>query len=111
MREYHVYILASRSRTLYVGVTNNLTLRIAQHRNGECTFTSRYNVHRLVFVESTSDVHAAIAREKQIKGYSRKKKLALVNAMNPAWEELMPEVQIPRCAGDDRRADPSLRSG
>ena len=86
---YYVYMLANRSRTLYVGVTNDLVRRLAQHRDGLPTsFTRRYAVHRVVHIESTSDVNAAIAREKQIKRWSRSKKIALIESENPNWLDL-----------------------
>ena len=94
MRQYYVYILASRSRTLYVGVTNNLTLRLARHRRGEHGFTARYRVNRLVYWESVENPYSAIEREKQIKGYRRKKKEALIVATNPGWDDLAPGLGI-----------------
>lgn len=88
-REYFVYMLASRSRTLYVGVTNDLRRRVWEHRNGTVeSFTRWYNIHRLVWFESGSDVMAAIEREKQLKGWRRDKKAALVEEGNPTWEDL-----------------------
>jgi putative endonuclease len=89
MRTYYVYILASRSRTLYVGVTSNVVRRVQQHREGaRDSFTARYKITRLVYVEVTSDVRAAIAREKQIKAWGRDKKVALIQTMNPTWKDL-----------------------
>jgi putative endonuclease len=89
MRQFFVYILSSRSRTLYIGVTNDIGRRVDEHRRGVGSkFTSKYHVGRLVYVEVTPDVHSAIMREKQIKGWRREKKLALINAFNPAWEDL-----------------------
>jgi putative endonuclease len=86
---YYVYILASRSRVLYTGVTNELQRRIYQHKHHLMPgFTSRYNVTRLVYFEETADVKAAIAREKQIKGWLRKKKITLIEEANPGWEDL-----------------------
>ncbi|HET9454070.1 MAG TPA: GIY-YIG nuclease family protein [Gemmatimonadaceae bacterium] len=96
MRQYYVYILASRSRTLYVGVTRNLVRRILQHRKGKDGFTSRYRIQRLVYYDVTTDVRAAIAREKQVKNWSRKKKMALVASLNPAWNDLAEQLRIPR---------------
>jgi putative endonuclease len=88
-RTYWVYILASHSKTIYVGVTNDLERRLYQHRNKLLPgFTARYDVDRLVYFEQTSDVVSAIAREKQIKGWSRSKKVALIESMNPEWEDL-----------------------
>jgi len=74
---------------LYTGVTNDLVRRVFQHREKTLSgFTSRYNVDKLMFYEQASDVRAAIAREKQIKGGSRRKKIALIEAMNPQWRDL-----------------------
>jgi putative endonuclease len=88
-RNYFVYILANRSRTLYVGVTNDLTRRLYQHRfGGRSGFASRYAVHKLVHVEHASNPRDAIAREKQIKRWSRRKKVALIEATNPEWADL-----------------------
>ena len=90
MKEFHVYILASKSRVLYVGVTSNLPQRIQQHKNKTFPgFTAKYNVDRLVYVEATSDARSAIEREKQIKGWLREKKIALIESINPTWEELL----------------------
>jgi putative endonuclease len=85
-REYHVYILASRWRVLYVGVTNDLAARVATHRAGRGgDFTRRYRVDRLVYAEAYDDVLDAIRREKQIKSWSRAKKVALIEGVNPEW--------------------------
>jgi putative endonuclease len=91
MRTYYVYILASRSRSLYIGVTNNLVRRLLLHRDGRVHTSARYRIVRLVYVETTDDVQAAIAREKQLKGWLRRKKLALISAANPGWDDLVPE--------------------
>ena len=88
---YYVYILASSSRTLYTGVTNDLARRLYEHRSGLASaFTRRYSVHRLVHVETATNPRDAIARETQIKRWTRKKKVALIEATNPAWKELSP---------------------
>jgi putative endonuclease len=107
MRQFYVYILASKSRRMYVGVTSNLLARVAQHRQGLSDFTSRYRIKRLVYVETGTSAMAAIAREKQIKAWSRAKKIALVASMNPAWDDLAAD-QFER---ESDEADPSLRSG
>ncbi len=92
-RRYWVYILASNSRRLYVGVTNNLRRRLVEHREGHSRgFTSRYAIVQLVYFEQTSNVAAAIAREKQIKGWSRRKKLALIATQNPEFSDRSAEV-------------------
>ena len=85
-----VYILANRRQgTLYTGVTSNLAQRIFQHRDGMTPgFATRYGCNRLVFYEAYERMDEAIAREKQIKGGSRRKKLALIEAMNPQWRDL-----------------------
>ena len=88
-RTYFVYILANRSRTLYIGVTNDIHRRVLDHRLGTASaFTRRYMIRRLVHVESTTDVRVAIAREKQIKGWLRTKKIALIETANPEWTDL-----------------------
>jgi putative endonuclease len=101
----YVYLLASRSRVLYTGVTNDRGRRVREHRLGEGGgFTKRYRVHRLVYFECFRDPRAAIAREKQIKGWHREKKMALIVADNPTWETWLrgwDEKQIPRYARDD----------
>ena len=88
---YYIYILTNKTHSvLYTGVTNDLSRRIAEHRQklSPKSFTSKYNLTKLVFFESTSDVNVAIAREKQIKGGSREKKLRLISEMNPQWLDL-----------------------
>jgi putative endonuclease len=92
-RSFFVYIATNASRTLYTGVTNDLRRRMFQHREGTVPgFTARYRIRRLVYFETTSDVRAAIAREKQIKGWLRKKKIALVESVNPGWDDLTKRV-------------------
>ena len=88
--DYYIYILANTSgSSLYVGVTNNLERRLYEHRNGLIPgFTERYNVHRLVYYETTGDVESAILREKQLKGWRRSKKDALIDSMNPERHDL-----------------------
>jgi putative endonuclease len=89
MKEYFVYILANKSGLLYVGVTNDLMQRLFQHKNKvNDGFTKKYNINRLVYFEITDDVTAAIAREKQIKGMLRSKKLELIKTMNPGFIDL-----------------------
>lgn len=89
---YFVYILTNwNNKVLYTGVTNNLERRLFEHK--DCLvdgFTKKYNIHKLVYFDSTSDVKAAIAREKQIKGWTRRKKNALVESINPEWNDLSP---------------------
>ncbi|HSG25460.1 MAG TPA: GIY-YIG nuclease family protein [Anaerolineales bacterium] len=89
-----VYIMTNKNNTvLYTGVTNNLVRRVLEHRSGTGSqFTSKYKVTKLVFFETTNDVHAVIAREKQIKAGSRQKKVALIEEINPGWEDLFEEI-------------------
>lgn len=89
MRTYYVYIMASRSRVLYTGITNDLARRVKEHRLGlNAGFTSRYRVTRLVYFEEWADIRDAIAREKEIKGWKRSRKTSLVEKRNPTWEDL-----------------------
>ncbi len=87
---YCVYILTNWSgRVMYIGVTNDLQRRLYEHRHQMADgFTKRYNIHKLVYFEQTGDIRAAIAREKQLKGWSREKKNALVASANPMWRDL-----------------------
>jgi putative endonuclease len=88
-RQYYVYMLASRTRRLYVGMTNDLERRVWQHKTrANDGFTSQYNIERLVWYESTSQVLDAIAREKQVKSWRREKKIELIEADNPSWADL-----------------------
>jgi len=88
MRHYYVYILASLSRTLYVGFTGDLPRRLHEHRHGlDDGFTRRYSVDRLVYYEVTTDARAEIDRETKIKSWTREKKLRLIERMNPGWED------------------------
>ena len=100
---YHVYILANKTNSaVYIGVTNDLMRRIWEHRNDLIDgFTKQYHVHKLVYYESFSNVRDAIAREKQLKGWLRAKKNALIESINPAWADL---------AGDWFTAGPIPRS-
>lgn len=86
---YFTYIMASRSHTLYIGVTGDLRKRVFQHKWKEHEgFTARYNCDRLVWFERYRDVHKAIAREKQLKRWLRSKKIALIKSANPTWTDL-----------------------
>jgi len=88
-RRYFVYIMSNESRMLYVGVTNGLHKRVFQHKSKLSPgFTQKYNLYKLVYFEEFGDIRAAIAREKQIKGWLRSKKIALIVAMNPQWKDL-----------------------
>ena len=90
MNTYYVYMMASNNNhALYIGVTVNLSRRVYEHQNGIFEgFTSKYNVHKLVWYQSCHDIKDAIAREKQLKKWSRSKKEMLINLMNPEWKDL-----------------------
>ena len=91
-RTYYVYILTNKYNTvLYTGVTNDLVRRIYEHKNkiDKESFTAKYNISKLVYYETTGDIRSALAREKQIKDSSRQKKIDLINAFNPSWEEIV----------------------
>lgn len=88
-KTYYVYIMASRSLTLYTGVTNSIFRRALQHKRGEIDgFTKRYKINRLVYYETFHQVGNAIAREKQVKSWTRAKRLALIHSKNPTWQDL-----------------------
>jgi len=104
-RRYYVYIMASRSRNLYSGVTNNLERRVFEHKEGLVPgFTRKYRIHRLVYFEVFEDIRHAIEREKRVKSWRREKRTALISRNNPAWDDLaadwydekLSEKQIPR---------------
>ena len=88
MRKYYVYILASKSRRLYIGITRDLERRVFQHRNGFGDFTSRYRITRLVYFEKFDHPMTAIEREKRIKSLLRARKIDLIQSKNPAWDDL-----------------------
>lgn len=89
MNTYYVYIMTNLSRTLYVGVTNDLERRVWEHKQLKVEgFTKRYRITRLVHYEEYSQVHDALAREKQLKGWRRSKKIALIEEGNPGWQDL-----------------------
>jgi putative endonuclease len=89
MRTFYVYIMASRSRVLYVGVTNDLARRVQEHKQRvHPGFTARYRVTRLVYFEQFADIRVAIAREKQLKGWVRVRKVRLIESRNPTWEDI-----------------------
>jgi len=88
-KQYFVYIMTNRSGTLYIGLTNDIKKRIYQHKNKLINgFTKKYNIDRLLYFETFSDVYSAIAREKVIKGWVRKKKIELISEANPQWSDL-----------------------
>lgn len=89
VRAYYVYIMASKSRVLYVGVTGFLMTRVLRHKTGEGgAFTKKYHVHRLVYYQSFQNIGDAIPRETEIKAWRREKKVALIREANPTWEDL-----------------------
>ena len=91
---FHVYMLAGKSGVLYTGMTNNLMRRVCEHKEKRIPgFTQKYNVTNLVWFEAHGRAASAIAREKQIKGWRRDKKVALIEAMNPHWKDLSEELK------------------
>ena len=89
MKTFYIYIMSSYSGTLYVGMTNNIKRRVYQHKNHLTSgFTDKYNVDRLVYVETMSEPFSAIEREKQIKRWRREKKVKLIEKLNPDWKDL-----------------------
>ena len=116
-REYRffVYIMASKSRRIYTGVTNNIDRRVAQHKAGEIKgFTQRYNINRLVHFERFQFVQNAIHREKKIKGWDRAKRVGLIERNNPTWDDLADDwgkpIELLKPVVLTPKADPSLRS-
>ncbi len=86
-KTYFVYIMASHTRMLYVGVTNSLERRVPEHKTTD-GYTGRYNIARLVYYEEFRDINAAISREKQLKGWRRARKIDLIHTLNPRWRDL-----------------------
>ncbi len=114
MKQYYVYIMSSKTRTLYIGVTNNLERRVYQHKNKLVEgFTARYDLTQLVWYAATNDVREAIGYEKRLKGWTRAKKVALIEEMNPEWEDLSlawytePQLNTNPCHSE--RSEESLR--
>lgn len=88
-KKYYVYIMTNRAKTLYIGVTRDIMRRVYEHKNKIFGgFTKKYNITKLVYFEETCDVKTAIAREKQIKGWLRSKKITLIESVNPQWKDL-----------------------
>jgi|ERR1700690_1607447 len=88
-KEYYVYIMTNKSKTLYTGVTNDLVRRVLEHKSKSVSgFTSKYNITKLVYFEAGDNINVAIVREKQIKGWLRAKKIALIERENPEWKDL-----------------------
>jgi len=95
-REYYVYIMASRSGVLYIGVTNNLQRRVEEHRKGHVKgFTQKYRCTLLFYFEQTQDIMVAIEREKQLKRWRREKKITLIKTLNPTFVDLYPDLFRP----------------
>ena len=93
MKQYCVYIMTNHSRTLYIGVTGRLEGRVWEHKNKAAEgFTKKYNINKLVYFEQTENIDSALAREKQLKGWTRKKKIALIEKENPEWRDLYDEL-------------------
>jgi len=93
LKTYYVYIMASLSRTLYIGVTNHLARRVHEHKEKSASrFTAKYQVNRLVYFEEFADIVAAIARETHLKGWSRARKIELIENTNPNWNDLSEEL-------------------
>lgn len=93
MSKHFVYILTNRSRTIYVGMTNNILRRLYEHKNKvNKGFTAKYNINRLVYFEEVEDRNSALKREKQIKGWLREKKIKLIEEVNPEWKDLSEDV-------------------
>ena len=92
--QYYIYILTNwNDKVMYIGVTNNLKRRVYEHKNEIIDgFTKKYHVHKLVYYETTTEVKAALEREKQLKGWRREKKNSLVTDMNPNWKDLYDEI-------------------
>ena len=96
-RRYFVYIMTNPSRTLYTGITNSLRRRVREHKLGVTPgFTAKYNINRLVYFESFGDVRNAIEREKQVKSWTRAKRVALIESANPKWDDLSREWDQPQ---------------
>jgi putative endonuclease len=120
-KQYYVYLMTNYAHTLYTGVTNDLERRVYEHKNKLVPgFTSRYGLNSLVYFDVTEDVESAILREKQIKGWLRKKKVELIESVNPEWKDLSEDWLDCHSEGAERPknpaksvkiTDPSLRSG
>ncbi len=113
MKAFYVYMMTNRSRVvLYTGITNSLMRRVSQHQNSEIEgFTKSYEINRLVYYECFNDPRDAIAREKEIKGWRRNKKNALVETMNPNWADLSPTLfRHTRVIPNEVGTPPSVRA-
>lgn len=107
-RSYFVYILTNRSKTLYIGVTNDLARRLLEHRQGvhEC-FTKKYRINRLVYYECGDEIYGALCREKQLKNWHRQWKVNLIESVNPEWNDLSGEI----LENQVENSDPETSSG
>ncbi|KKR03438.1 MAG: Excinuclease ABC C subunit domain protein [Parcubacteria group bacterium GW2011_GWF2_39_13b] len=93
MKQYYVYIMTNHSKTLYIGITNNLKKRVWEHKNKLVEgFTKKYNINQLIYYEQTDNVYSAIAREKQLKKWRREKKINLIEKINPLWNDLSDSI-------------------
>lgn len=120
IKQYYVYIMTNYARILYIGITNNLERRVYEHKMRLTSgFAARYGLTSLVYFEVTGDVETAITREKQLKGWLRNKKVALIESINPEWKDLSKDWIDCHSEGAkateesviNNGADPSLRSG
>ncbi|MBU1101970.1 MAG: GIY-YIG nuclease family protein [Bacteroidetes bacterium] len=92
MKNYYIYIMTNNSKTLYIGMTNNLERRVYEHKNSLVKgFTSKYKITKLVYYEMTNDVNTALNREKQLKNWRREWKINLIESLNPEWKDLSEE--------------------
>lgn len=112
---FYVYIMASITKVIYIGVTNDLGKRVAEHQQGKFEgFSKKYRTKRLVYYEHFTDIRYAIQREKELKGWRRSKKIALIESMNPSWHDLSVDIvgqrhEIPRYARDDKSIHKSIK--
>jgi len=98
-KSYYVYIMTNKSKTLYIGVTNNLVRRVYEHKNKTIEgFKKKYNISKLIYFEQINDARSAIEREKQLKGWLRKRKIALIEENNPKWNDLSGTLTDPSSA-------------
>ena len=105
-KEYYVYIMTNKSRTLYTGVTNNLMRRVYEHKNKMVPgFTNKYNIQFLVYYESAASIHSALQREKQFKGWLRSKKIALIDSVNPTWKDLSEEWFVDKPSSSQNKGE------
>lgn len=110
-RNYYVYILASKSRRLYIGMTNNLERRLWEHKSKVVEgFTKQYNIDRLVYFEDSIDVKSVLEREKQLKSWRREKKIELIESVNATWDDLSLNWQAADCSREPVRNDKSVEN-